>query len=290
MGVADGLLGLLAHLGAPIVGAMKRFALAAVAALLVGQGLGCTSPAPVAPVALALPGSSAFGGGVTVRGSVALRPGYVLLGGGDGVSPWVASNVNRVEVYLRPLVGGAAEFHLGSLPNTTLPIELRNLKRNTDYEVRLEAFDAEVGGVQIDKGASHSISLVEVDDVAEINGLSFALALADKDFSGQASGNVAVTPGSVLDPVSTEALAPLPPTVPAGWSPLFLVRDDGPDAPILFDGGNMGVAPYHSPYFACGGNGAFFNLLSAVPGETMPAIQNGELIQVQVRHYTCLQP
>lgn len=265
---------------------MKRLALASVLLCVGAQAWACSSPAPVAPVA-ALSGVG-FGDGVVVRGRMKLPAPYALQ---QAVSPWVEADVQRVEVYLTPLVSGGTERHLGALPGPSFPIELRNLKHNTDYHLRLEAFDASTGGVQIDKGGTASVTLVEVGLEAEINGLSFALALADKTFSGQATGNTEVTPGVLLDPAATEALAPLPPVVPANFSnPVIFVYDGPPldpsPAKVIFDAGNPGVAPYQSPYDICP---SVFSFNSST-GLTEPAIWNGSLVQIPVWTYSSCAP
>lgn len=158
--------------------------------------------------------------GVTVMGRVALQAGvtraYQLLAV-PGVEAPKREDVASVRVHLTRTDAGTAdhsEKDLGLLPNgVDGTVELRNLKLDASYVVRLSALDGE--GAAIDdnatSGASPSLGLSETEvattNVETQNGLSFRLKLKDVVFSGQGNGSVSVTDGQVLDSPEAEALA-----------------------------------------------------------------------------------
>lgn len=153
---------------------------------------------------------------VTVRGQVALQGvsrAYRLAG---VVREWTATDVAKVRVYLSRTDANSpttAESSLGELPGgASGTIELRHLKMNATYRVRLVAQTA--ANEYIEENATNaanpdlglSTTLVETTNVDRIDNVNFRLRLRDVIFDGMATGNVGITPGQVVDHPASEAL------------------------------------------------------------------------------------
>lgn len=192
----------------------QRLVLAAVGLALLGAC--ANSPTPLAQ------------GPAPAANSVTLR-GHVRLGASAGVkayglldappSPVVApdeASVAKVEVFLTRTDVNApdhTERNMGALGSLNEQIELRNLKLNATYLVRLAAENADAVAIDDNatNGASPLLGLSETEVVTtniELqDNIDFRLKLKDVIFSGTAAGSVNVTPGQVLDNPSPEALA-----------------------------------------------------------------------------------
>lgn len=208
---------------------------ALLAATLLALGTSCAGPS--APGALSPDGRVSVTGRVRVQAAPALR-GYGLL---QVLAPQ-ASDVKALDVFVTRLGSGLPELQMGELPGTQFPIELRNLRANTSYRVRLEARGSE--DERLDDAATDpndpNLSLCTSEftttNVLEQNDLDFRLKLKDVAFSGQANGNVQVSPGVLLDPtedeVATTSTVGMQDLSAAVASNLAFLRHEGLDHPV----------------------------------------------------------
>lgn len=205
---------------------------------LLALATGCAGP--IAPAALSPDGRVSVVGRVRLQSAApASAPrSFGLL---QVLAPQ-ASDVKSLMVHLRRVDAGTPELQVGVLPGTAFPIELRNLRANAHYRVRLSATG--LADVELDDKASDpndpSLSLCETElhttNVLVQDELEFRLKLKDVAFEGQGNGNVQVSPGSLLDPLqdeeATTSTAGMQDLSAAVTSSLAFVRRDGIDHPV----------------------------------------------------------
>lgn len=212
----------------------RALAACALPLALAGLVASCAGSGPVASGLGEAEGVTVSGRIALLRASLATRFGLL-----QAVTAPQASDVKTVRVFLTRLAPNpAGEVLVGSLPGVNQPIELRHLKQNTTYRVRLEADD--MGDARIDHNATDaghpdlfgfSETKVITTMVETQGGLNFRLRLKDVVFDGTATGNVAVTAGQVLNPLGDE-VATLPsqiwPDVTGITNPAIFMKDGLP--------------------------------------------------------------
>lgn len=159
---------------------------------------GCA--APMAP-----PPASPFGGPVTVTGRLAQPGSPYRLAETDGFRPWQPADVDHLAVFIRR--AGGSEVALGAHPDPQAPLVIGNLRMDTSYEVRLEAYTA--GGTRIDADdatcvtpfATTTATSLELDGAAALR-----LRLADRVFAGTADADLAITGGAIVGTAEDETL------------------------------------------------------------------------------------
>lgn len=108
-------------------------------------------------------------------------------------SPYTAEDVAALEVSLwdgpPPTEGGLALQTLSNL-EPTAPIYISNLKRQRDYWVRVKAFNA--SAERIDSQDDACVTQFDTGDEDFEASLAFKCRLADRTFTGLASGTIAV--------------------------------------------------------------------------------------------------
>jgi len=177
--------------------------------------LAALAAAGCAPVPAAAPAAGLFGGGVRVSSRLALqdRGGFRLLNTAPGVTAYERADVAYLRVYLRRADGD--EVRLGDFTLGDAPLVIENLRMDTTYAVRLEAYKAD--DTRIDANADDddddaegcetsftTTNVQELDLTAAMN--PFKLKLLDQAFNGTAGGAVEVTPGEVTQPIEAERL------------------------------------------------------------------------------------
>lgn len=233
----------------------------------------CASGPTVATSPLADAGRVEVRGRVQVQAGSRLPKAFQLL---QAVVPLAAADVKTLRVYLERLDEPFAEMLVGTLPGTDLPIELRNLRQNAEYRVRLEADD--LNDVRIDNNATSggspelglSSTLIATTNLPLLDGQSFRLQMADVTFNGSAAGSVDVTPGVVKDPIASEETfvdtAGLPDATELGGNGAILrsggtdyLVDIGHDGFAYIDLSPFGISPSHLlPLSSFDGCGLFF--------------------------------
>jgi ubiquitin len=98
-----------------------------------------------------------------------------------------------IQLVLRP-----GEALLGDHADRTATLSIENLRMNTRYRVRLEAYHRDGDElVRIDADNAGCLTPFETTNVETLD-VGFALKLADKTFAGTAAGTVLVTAGDVV--------------------------------------------------------------------------------------------
>lgn len=165
-----------------------RHGLLAAGLILAGLPMGCASDP--------LSSQVASQGTVTVRGQAKLtQPDYRLQA---VVTPYAGADVEQLRVFVSD--GVASEAYVGEAMGIAAPIQIANLRMNTSYTVRLEAYKTISGNLtRIDAANGDCQTNVTTTNNDLIDNVSFRLALANKIFEGTASGTVNVTPGMVTN-------------------------------------------------------------------------------------------
>lgn len=173
---------------------MKAISRAAFVAAILAFGAGCAGTAgPGAPV----PGVVSTGT-VTVKGRVAIPAAPYRVAA--VVEPYGAGDITAIEVFLRR--GDDAEIPLGPVAGADATIQIANLKMDTAYTVRLEAYTTVDGEeVRIDAGDESCVTPFETGHDDLITDQAFQLKLT-RVFAGTAEATVDLTPGSVIDATS----------------------------------------------------------------------------------------
>jgi hypothetical protein len=159
--------------------------------LLLASPLAGCAPAPagvaVAPVVAARPT-------VRVSGRLALgEVGRRRLVDVAPVAAWQASDITHFKIGLRR--EGGNELDLGELPGDATQIELADLRPNTAYILRLEAY---ADDKRIDTDDDSCETPFQTTGAPELTGVFFKVKLAPVELSIKTEGNLAITDGRLI--------------------------------------------------------------------------------------------